>query len=78
LVYPASYFADREMEMGIMTLFGGFPERFWAGYNEIYPLDPDWKTKNLLYQQYHLLIHYLIFGGGYGSAVLEIARRYGR
>lgn len=77
LIDPACYFADREMEMGIMTLFGGFPERFWSAYNEVYPLDPEWRNRNQLYQLYHLLNHCLIFGGGYASAALSIASRYG-
>jgi fructosamine-3-kinase len=77
LIDPACYFADREMEMGIMTLFGGFPDRFWSAYNEIYPLDHEWRSRNQLYQLYHLLNHFLIFGGGYGSPALEIARRFG-
>jgi protein-ribulosamine 3-kinase len=76
LIDPASYYADREMEMGIMTLFGGFSQAFWDGYNEINPLPADWKERNLLYQIYHILNHDLIFGGGYGLRALTAARSY--
>ena len=76
LIDPASYYADREMEMGIMTMFGGFTDRFWDAYNEVYPLLPDWRSRNRLYQLYHILNHYLLFGGSYGSSALETARRY--
>jgi len=76
LIDPAAYYADREMEMGIMTLFGGFPGRFWDAYNEAYPLSSGWKLRNRLYQLYHVLNHYLLFGGSYGTSALETARYY--
>ena len=76
LIDPASYYADREMEMGIMTMFGGFSSRFYAAYNEVNPLPDDWKERNPLYQLYHVLNHYYLFGGGYGNQALSIARHY--
>jgi protein-ribulosamine 3-kinase len=76
LIDPASYYADREMEMGIMTLFGGFSVRFWAAYNEANPLPAGWKERNKLYQLYHVLNHYLLFGGDYGRQAVELARHY--
>jgi len=76
LVDPACAHADREMEFGITTLFGGFGDRFWRGYEEAWPLPPDWRERNPLYQLYHLLNHYSIFGGHYGAEALSIARRY--
>ncbi len=76
LVDPACAYADREMEFGITTLFGGFPERFFAAYEEAWPLPAGWRERNPLYQLYHLLNHFLIFGGGYGAQALGIVRRY--
>lgn len=76
LIDPASYYADAEMEMGIMTLFGGFSERFYKAYNEINPLRADWKTRNRLYQLYHVLNHYLLFGGSYRNQAVQIASGY--
>jgi protein-ribulosamine 3-kinase len=76
LVDPASAACDREMEFGITTLFGGFSERFFAGYHEALPLPAGWRERNPLYQLYHLLNHHLIFGGHYGSEALSLARRY--
>jgi len=73
---PACAYADREMEFGITTLFGGFSSRFWGAYEEAWPLPRGWKERNPLYQTYHLLNHYLLFGGHYGSAALSAARRY--
>jgi fructosamine-3-kinase len=76
LIDPASYYADREMEFGIMTLFGGFHDRFWKAYHESNPLPPGWKERNKIYQLYHILNHFLLFGGGYGRQALDIARYY--
>ncbi|MDD4107419.1 MAG: fructosamine kinase family protein [Prolixibacteraceae bacterium] len=73
---PAAYYADREMEMGIMTLFGGFPAKFWEAYNEVNPLSPDWRDRNGLYQLYHVLNHYYLFGGSYRDQALQLALRY--
>lgn len=76
LVDPACAFADREMEMGIMTLFGGFGERFWRAYDEVWPLPPEWPARNPIYQLYHLLNHCYLFGGHYRVQAREIARRF--
>lgn len=76
LIDPAISFSDREMEFGMITLFGGFSSRFFDAYNEEYPLDSDWKTRNPLYQLYHVLNHYYLFGGGYGQQALHLARKY--
>jgi protein-ribulosamine 3-kinase len=76
LVDPACAGADREMEFGITTLFGGFSDRFLAAYEEAWPLPPGWRERNPVYQLYHLLNHHLIFGGHYGSQAMALARRY--
>ena len=76
LIDPAAYYADREMEMAIMTMFGGFSQTFWSAYNEINPLPQDWESRNRLYQIYHILNHYYLFGGGYGPQAYQAARYY--
>jgi fructosamine-3-kinase len=76
LVDPACAYADRELEFGITTLFGGFSERFFAAYDEAWPLTAGWRERNGLYQLYHLLNHFLIFGGHYGPQALSVVRRY--
>lgn len=76
LIDPASCYADREMEMGIMTMFGGFSSRFYAAYQEVNPLPAEWKERNRLYQLYHVLNHYYLFGGGYRGQALHIAKYY--
>jgi protein-ribulosamine 3-kinase len=76
LVDPACAYADPEMEFGITTLFGGFSKRFFEAYLEAAVLPPGFWERNPLYQLYHLLNHFLIFGGHYGTQALALARRY--
>lgn len=76
LIDPAASFSDREMEFGMILLFGGFSAQFFDAYNEFYPLDAGWKQRNALYQLYHILNHYLLFGGSHLSQAKHIAERY--
>ena len=62
---PAVYYGDREADLAMTELFGGFPAEFYAAYNEAYPLDAGYEKRKHLYNLYHLLNHLNIFGGGY-------------
>lgn len=64
---PAVYYGDREADIAMTELFGGFGPRFYAAYNEVWPLDAGYKVRKTLYNLYHILNHYYMFGGGYGS-----------
>ncbi|OFX33320.1 MAG: hypothetical protein A2W90_03630 [Bacteroidetes bacterium GWF2_42_66] len=76
LIDPATYYADREMELSIMALFGGFPSRVWAAYREMYPLPDGWEDRNKIYQLYHILNHYYLFGGSYLNQATQIALQF--
>lgn len=76
LIDPAACYADREMEFAIVTMFGGFSPRFFNAYHEAYPLNTDWRERNKLYQLYHILNHYYLFGGGYGAQAVSVAKHY--
>ncbi|MDX9882542.1 MAG: fructosamine kinase family protein [Prolixibacteraceae bacterium] len=76
LIDPAAYYADREMELSIMTMFGGFSSRVWAAYQEAFPLSDGWKERNRVYQLYHLLNHYYLFGGSYLDQANRIVRQF--
>ncbi len=76
LIDPACCYAAREFEFGITTMFGGFSVAFWEAYQHYYPLEKEWRMQNELYQLYHYLNHYHLFGGGYGRSALQIARRF--
>ena len=76
LIDPAASYAHREMEFGIVTMFGGFSSNFFAAYNEEFSLDSGWRERNQLYQLYHILNHYYLFGGRYLQQAVVIAKRY--
>lgn len=76
LIDPASYFADREMELSMMSMFGGFSPASWRAYQNEFPLQAGWEERIQLYQIYHVLNHYFLFGGSYGNQALRIAQRY--
>jgi fructosamine-3-kinase len=64
---PALYYGDREVDLAMTELFGGFPSQFYRSYNAAYPLDAGYKERKTLYNLYHILNHFNLFGGGYGS-----------
>lgn len=72
---PACYHADREAELAMTELFGGFSADFYAAYREAWPLDPGYRVRKTLYNLYHVLNHLNLFGGGYaGQAQAMIDR----
>ncbi|MBI1423711.1 MAG: phosphotransferase [Gammaproteobacteria bacterium] len=64
---PAVYYGDREADLAMTELFGGFGREFYAAYNANWPLDPGYAQRKLLYNLYHILNHFNLFGGGYAA-----------
>ena len=64
---PAVYFGDRETDLAMTELFGGFPAEFYSAYKSSYPLAAGYRTRRTLYNLYHVLNHLNLFGGGYRS-----------
>jgi protein-ribulosamine 3-kinase len=64
---PACYYGDREADLAMTELFGGFSQDFYAAYRDAYPLDPGYSTRKTLYNLYHILNHVNLFGSGYLS-----------
>ncbi|MDQ6972766.1 MAG: fructosamine kinase family protein [Mariprofundaceae bacterium] len=62
---PATYFGDRETDIAMSELFGGFPASFYAAYRESWPLDDGYGLRRELYNLYHILNHANLFGGTY-------------
>ncbi len=72
---PAVYYGDREADLAMTELFGGFPEEVYAAYNEAWPLDEGYKMRKTLYNLYHILNHANLFGGAYaGQAEMMMNR----
>jgi fructosamine-3-kinase len=64
---PATYFGDRECDLAMSELFGGFAPAFLAAYREAWPLDAGYPVRRTLYNLYHILNHANLFGGGYAA-----------
>ncbi len=62
---PATYYGDRETDIAMTELFGGFGADFFSEYNQTYPLDSGYQTRKTLYNLYHIINHVNLFGGGY-------------
>ncbi len=74
---PAVYFGHREMDIAMTLLFGGFDAQFYTTYNEVFPLQNGWRNRIDICQLYPLLVHLILFGGHYYSAVKSILEKYG-
>lgn len=71
---PAVYRGDREVDLAMAQLFGGFPPAFFSGYDGEWPRSAGHSRRRHLYDLYHLLNHANLFGGGYwGQAQALIA-----
>jgi protein-ribulosamine 3-kinase len=62
---PGVYYGDREADLAMTELFGGFGSDFYAAYSNAWPLDSGYRTRKTLYNLYHILNHFNMFGGGY-------------
>jgi len=72
---PAVYYGDREADIAMTELFGGFGNRFYESYNDAWPMDPGYAVRKTLYNLYHVLNHLNLFGGGYGSQAASMIGR---
>jgi fructosamine-3-kinase len=68
------YYGDREADLAMTELFGGFPREFYQAYNEAWPLEAGYQRRKPLYNLYHLLNHLNLFGGGYLGQVKATLR----
>ncbi len=64
---PATYWGDREADLAMTELFGGFDPEFYRAYQAEFPLDGGYPQRKVLYNLYHILNHFNLFGGGYGD-----------
>ena len=62
---PAVYYGDRETDLAMTELFGGFPSAFYAAYDAAWPRDSGYAQRRDLYNLYHVLNHLNLFGSGY-------------
>ena len=72
---PATYYGDREVDIAMTELFGGFPADFYQGYESEYPLESGYEYRKTLYNLYHILNHFNLFGGSYQSQAQQMINR---
>src|SRR6266446_1317108 len=72
---PAVYRGDREADISMTELFGGFPQAFYSAYREVAPLDQDYTVRKILYNLYHVLNHANLFGGSYAAQAERMIER---
>ena len=76
LIDPISYGGHREVDLAMLRLFGSPGPRLLAAYEEVAPLADGHEDRVALYQVFPLLVHAVLFGGGYGASAERAARRY--
>ena len=76
IVDPAAYGGHREVDLAMYSLFGSPSPAFFAAYEEVHPLADGWRERLGLWQLEPLLVHAVLFGGGYGAQALDILRRF--
>lgn len=64
---PAVYYGDRETDLAMTELFGGFDPEFYRAYHEVHPPDSGYAVRKALYNLYHVLNHLNLFGGDYAA-----------
>ena len=72
IIDPATYYGDRETDIAMTELFGGFPAAFYHGYNEAWQLDSGYQQRKSVYNLYHVLNHFNLFGSGYANQAKRI------
>jgi protein-ribulosamine 3-kinase len=76
LIDPAISYGNREFDIAMTTLFGGFSDGFYAAYNNALPLNKGWEGRLDLWNLYPLLLHLNLFGMGYLAQVVGCLKRY--
>lgn len=69
---PAVYYGDREADLAMTELFGGFNRSFYDAYNQALPVHSGYPVRKRLYNLYHILNHMNLFGGGYEHQALSM------
>jgi fructosamine-3-kinase len=62
---PATYYGDREADVAMTYVFGGFSGDFYKGYEDEWPLPEGHENRRTVYNLYHIMNHEVLFGGGY-------------
>lgn len=75
---PAVYYGDRESDIAMTQLFGGFSPAFYAAYESSWPMSPGHEQRIKLYKLYHVLNHLNLFGAAYRDQAISLLRELTR
>jgi fructosamine-3-kinase len=76
LIDPAVYYGHRSIDLGMTTLFGGFPQDFYDSYSYHTPFESNYREQWEISNLYPLLIHLLLFGKSYLPSIQSILKKY--
>jgi protein-ribulosamine 3-kinase len=76
LIDPAVYYGNREVDIAMTDLFGGFDHRYIESYNSVFPLQRGLEERLDIYKLYPLLVHVNLFGESYLPQVVSILKRF--
>ena len=76
IIDPAVYYGNREADIAMTKLFGGFSEEFYCNYNDYLPMLNDWQERIPIWNLYPLLVHANLFGSSYLNQINSILNKY--
>lgn len=76
LIDPDAVYGDREFDLAMTTVFGGFDQEFYQAYGAVYPFTPGINDRLPWYRFYYLCMHLVLFGESYGPSVDHILEQY--
>lgn len=76
LIDPAVYYGNREADLAMTKLFGGFNNKFYSAYEEEFPLQSGYNYRENIYKLYHVLNHLNLFGSGYYQQAVSLIKYY--
>lgn len=76
LIDPAAQGGNREFDLAMMRLFGGYGDACFSAYAESFPLNPGWQERIPLHQLAPLIVHAIKFDGHYVQAVEQVVREF--
>jgi fructosamine-3-kinase len=76
LIDPAVYYGNREADLAMTKIFGGFDSVFYKAYQKEYPLQDGWQYRENIYKLYHIFNHLNLFGMTYHNQVLQLIKFY--
>ena len=71
---PAVHYGDRECDIAMTKLFGGYGRAFYEAYHSAWPLADGCEARQLIYQLYHVLNHLNLFGASYLARSIQLLR----